>query len=84
MTTDYQEGVALTAPNSSGTEPPKLKAPVNSADCHIHIYDPRFQPLVDRVANGAVRVCGISNARRHQTQPSTRSGWMSLVCRIGK
>ena len=24
-------------PNSSGTEPPALKAPANAADCHIHI-----------------------------------------------
>src|SRR5260221_13212459 len=29
-------------PHSSGTEPPKLKAPANAADCHIHIYDARF------------------------------------------
>jgi len=29
-------------PNSSGTERPKLKAPANAADCHMHIYDPRF------------------------------------------
>jgi D-galactarolactone isomerase len=29
-------------PNSIGTEQPKLKAPVNAADCHMHIYDPRF------------------------------------------
>lgn len=29
-------------PNSSGTEPAKLKAPANAADCHMHIYDPRF------------------------------------------
>src|SRR6266699_721312 len=26
-------------PNSSGTEPPKLKAPANACDCHMHIYD---------------------------------------------
>ena len=32
-------------PNSTGTEPPKLKAPKNAADCHIHIFDPlRFPP----------------------------------------
>jgi predicted TIM-barrel fold metal-dependent hydrolase len=31
-------------PNSSGTEPPKLKAPANACDCHIHIYDDRFPP----------------------------------------
>src|ERR1700730_11655672 len=29
-------------PNSTGTEPAKLKAPANAADCHMHIYDPRF------------------------------------------
>jgi D-galactarolactone isomerase len=41
-------------PNSSGTEPPKLKAPGNAADCHIHIYDPRFQPRVEKPANATV------------------------------
>ena len=30
-------------PNSSGTAPPKLKAPEGATDCHIHIYDSRFQ-----------------------------------------
>ena len=29
-------------PNSTGTGPAKLKAPANAADCHMHIYDPRF------------------------------------------
>jgi D-galactarolactone isomerase len=29
-------------PWSSGSEPPKLKAPPNSCDCHMHIYDSRF------------------------------------------
>jgi D-galactarolactone isomerase len=42
-------------PNSSGTEPPKLKAPENSADCHIHIYDPRFQPIVTTPSNATVQ-----------------------------
>jgi predicted TIM-barrel fold metal-dependent hydrolase len=27
---------------STGTEPPKLKAPANACDCHMHIYDSRF------------------------------------------
>src|SRR5215472_11982364 len=27
---------------SAGTEPPKLKAPPNSCDCHHHIYDARY------------------------------------------
>src|ERR1700731_1719093 len=37
-----REGEAQQAPNSSGTEPAKLKAPANACDCHMHIYDPRF------------------------------------------
>jgi D-galactarolactone isomerase len=41
-------------PNSSGTNPPRLKAPANAADCHIHIYDSRFQPPVTRPLNGTV------------------------------
>jgi D-galactarolactone isomerase len=32
-------------PNSTGTAPPKLKAPAGAADCHMHIYDgARFPP----------------------------------------
>jgi D-galactarolactone isomerase len=42
-------------PNSTGTAPPKLKAPRNAADCHIHIYDQRFTPLVTKPANSTVR-----------------------------
>jgi predicted TIM-barrel fold metal-dependent hydrolase len=34
-----------TVPNSTGTESPKLKAPVNAADCHMHIYDPGRFPM---------------------------------------
>lgn len=33
-------------PNSSGTEPAKLKAPLGSCDCHHHIYEAmRFPPV---------------------------------------
>ena len=35
---DAQEKV----PWSSGTDLPKLKAPANACDCHMHIYDARF------------------------------------------
>jgi predicted TIM-barrel fold metal-dependent hydrolase len=32
-------------PNSSGTQAPRLKAPANACDCHIHVYDgERFPP----------------------------------------
>jgi D-galactarolactone isomerase len=33
-------------PNSTGTETPKLKAPANACDCHIHILDPARFPFV--------------------------------------
>jgi len=33
---------AQAVPFSSGTEAPKLKAPANACDCHMHIYDARF------------------------------------------
>src|SRR5436305_3975223 len=32
-------------PNSSGSDAPRLKAPANACDCHMHIYDgERFPP----------------------------------------
>lgn len=31
-------------PNSGGTEAPKLRAPANACDCHLHIFDSRFPP----------------------------------------
>jgi D-galactarolactone isomerase len=43
------EGRAQTAvPNSFGTELPKVKAPANATDCHMHIYDPRFPQATPR------------------------------------
>ena len=44
-----ESGVAV--PNSSGTALPRLKAPPDAADCHIHIYDPRFAPVDAKPAN---------------------------------
>ena len=35
----------IQVPNSSGTESPKLKAPANATDCHMHIYDPARFPM---------------------------------------
>jgi hypothetical protein len=31
-------------PDSAGTAATKLRAPANAADCHIRIFDPRFEP----------------------------------------
>src|SRR6516162_10888086 len=40
-----RDGLAQQAPNSSGTEPAKLRAPAGACDCHHHIYDAiRFPP----------------------------------------
>lgn len=48
-------GTKQAVPNSTGSAPPKLKAPANATDCHIHIYDPRFQPPVEKPSNGTVQ-----------------------------
>ena len=32
--------------NSTGTDRPRLKAPANACDCHMHIYDPARFPMV--------------------------------------
>ena len=40
-----RQGHAQSVPNSTGTEPPKLKAPANAADCHMHTYDPGRFPM---------------------------------------
>ena len=44
----------IQVPNSAGTARPALHAPPNAADCHIHIYDPRFAPVVTKPANATV------------------------------
>src|SRR5690242_10219260 len=36
------QGQAQAVSNSTGNAAPKTAAPDNAADCHIHIYDPRF------------------------------------------
>jgi D-galactarolactone isomerase len=33
-----------TVPNSAGSTAPRLAAPANACDCHMHIYDARFAP----------------------------------------
>ena len=38
-------GFGHEVPNSAGTAPPRLKAPANAADCHMHIYDPGRFPM---------------------------------------
>jgi predicted TIM-barrel fold metal-dependent hydrolase len=49
-----REGAAQTVPNSSGSERPKTSAPPSAADCHIHIYDARFQSAIPPLAGATV------------------------------
>jgi D-galactarolactone isomerase len=37
-----EQAFAQQVPWSSGTESPKLKAPANVCDCHMHIYDAKY------------------------------------------
>src|ERR1700692_1496452 len=37
-----RRGGAQAVPYSAGIEPPKLEAPPNTCDCHMHIYNSRF------------------------------------------
>lgn len=37
-----EQAFAQQVPWSSGTELPKLKAPANACDCHMHIYDAKY------------------------------------------
>ena len=51
-------GEAQQTPNSSGSEPARLKAPADACDCHHHIYDavrfPPVQPGGDIIPNARV------------------------------
>src|SRR3954469_4025553 len=40
-----RDGIAQQVPNSSGTEPAKVKAPAGACDCHHHIYDAASFPV---------------------------------------
>lgn len=42
MYAGLQGAMAQTVPNSEGSTPPKLKAPMHCCDSHHHIYDSRF------------------------------------------
>jgi len=51
--TPLVQGEALVVPHSSGTEPPRVFAPMGATDCHIHIFDRRFPRRVVLEANAA-------------------------------
>jgi D-galactarolactone isomerase len=63
---------AQPVPNSIGTAPPKLKAPVNACDCHHHIYDPARFPMPPN-----------PNPRRQAPSNGTVADYRLLQKRIG-
>ncbi len=73
---------AQQVPNSTGTEQPKLKAPLNAADCHMHIYDPaRFRDAAQS-ARGAEQRGGaaISAAAAADRDDARRRGAAAQLC----
>ena len=66
-------------PFSSGTQPPTLKAPANTCDCHMHIYDSRFpyvpnaalRPPEATVADYRLLQKRLATARNVVVQPSS-------------
>ena len=58
-----------TVPNSAGSARPRIPVPADAADCHLHIYDPRF-PLVfpERLA---VAQASVEEYRRLQQRLGT-------------
>lgn len=49
-----QANTIAAVPNSSGTSAPKLKAPANACDSHIHIVDGRFPASTPIIQGGTV------------------------------
>jgi predicted TIM-barrel fold metal-dependent hydrolase len=52
--TSFKTAVEQAVPNSSGSAPPRTPAPLHAADCHIHIYEPRFPPPAAHVSGATV------------------------------
>jgi len=61
-------GEAIVVPNSAGTARPRLQAPANAADCHMHIYDPGRPQLASR---SPVTQAGVAEYRLLQKRLGT-------------
>ena len=61
-------GEAIAVPNSAGTARPKLKAPRDAADCHMHIYDGGRPQLASR---SPVTQAGVAEYRLLQKRTGT-------------
>ena len=68
-------------PWSSGTEPPKLKAPPNACDCHMHIYDSRFPVAPKPSAAAGSTVAAIAGFRSGSGRRATSSSRPRLTGR---
>lgn len=56
-------------PNSTGTQPPRLKTPERACDCHLHIYDERY-PQTGKTKRGATQAT-VADFRRQQQRLGT-------------
>src|SRR5215467_8377616 len=88
---------AQQVPNSVGAEPPKLKAPTNAADCHMHTYDPAHFPMPPNARGVAVvtpaitdtdlkafHAGGIRGIRFSLSDPSSRAVTPEMVEPLSK
>jgi len=74
-----EQAFAQQVPWSSGTESPKLKAPANACDCHMHIYDAKYptdpkatlKPADALVADYKLLLKRIGTSRNVVVTPST-------------
>ena len=83
------------APYSSGTDAPKLQAPANACDCHMHIYNSRYpvaptatlRPPDAGVVDYRLLQKRIGTSRNVVVQPSTygtdNSCTLDAVAQIG-
>jgi len=76
---DARGASAQQVPYSTGTEPPKLGAPANACDCHMHMYDSKYpvaptatlRPADARVADYKLFQKRIGTTRNVVVTPST-------------
>ena len=70
-------------PNSAGTEAPKLKAPANACDCHMHIYDgERFPPARPGPQSRMQENAAVAQYRLLQQRLGTTRTVIVTACRL--
>jgi hypothetical protein len=70
---------AQQVPYSTGTELPKLKAPANACDCHMHIYDAKYPIAPTERLNLPTRLSPIINCYRGELARRAMSWFPNLI-----